>query len=97
MAFNIDRLSRTTLAFNAGALTLSDDSVTNGPAQFTYASADDAVAAVAGANYFNPESVIYDLKVDDIIMCVCSDANRVLRVAAISTTANPKTISTATF
>ena len=97
MAFNIDRFTRTTLAFNAGSITLSDASIVNGPAQFTYASASDTLADVAAAGYFNPTSSIYDLKADDLISCVCSDGNQVLRVVAVDTTASPKTITTAIF
>jgi len=94
MAFAIDRFTRSTLAFNSGAITLTDASVVNGPTVFTYASADDSAATIAAANYFNPESVIFDLAVDDIIMGTGSDASFALVVATIDTTASPRTITT---
>ena len=94
MAFNLDRFTRSTLAFNSGALTLTDASIVNGPTVFTYASASDNAAAIAAAGYFNPESVIYDLKVDDIIMGTASDASFALVVATVNTTATPRTITT---
>ena len=97
MAFDLDRFTRTTVAFNSGVETLSDSSVVNGPALFTYATAADNLAAVAAAGYFNPESVIYDLNVGDILMCICSDGNQTLTVATVDRTASPKTITTATF
>jgi len=97
MAFDFDRFTRTTLAFNSGASTLTDASIVNGPAAFTYATADDTAADVAAANYFNPESAIYDLNVDDIISCICSDSNQFLQVATVDTTASPKTITTVAF
>lgn len=102
MAFNIRRFTRVSLSDNTGAQTvvLNPDTtpiLVNGPALFTYASADDAIATIAGANYFNPESAIYDLKVGDMIICKGSDANLILEVAAVSLTASPKTISTVSF
>jgi len=97
MAFSLNRFTRTTLAFNSGSVTLEDASIVNGPAHFTYATADDTAATVAAANYFNAESVIYDLEVDDIIACICSDSNQFLQVATVDTTASPKTITTVAF
>ena len=97
MAFDLNRMTRTTLAFNSGAVTLDSGAISNGPAQFTYASAADSLATVAAANYFNAESIIYDLQVDDLIACVCSDGNQSLRVASVDTTAATKTITTAVF
>lgn len=97
MAFDIERFTRSTLAFNSGSITLSDSSLANGPAVFSYATADDTAATVAGANYFNAEACIYDLSVDDIILCVCSNANVMLQVATVNRTASPKTITTVAF
>jgi hypothetical protein len=94
MAFDLNRFTRTTLAFNSGAITLTDSSVVNGPALFTYATADDNAAAVAAAGYFNPVSAIYDLAVGDIIMGNASDASFALKVATVDRTANPRTITT---
>jgi hypothetical protein len=96
MAFDFNRFTRTTLAFNSGAVTLDTGSISNGPAHYTY-STSDSLATVAAANYFNPESVIYDLQVNDLIVCVCSDGNQYLRVATVDTTTTPKTITTAIF
>jgi hypothetical protein len=97
MAFSLNRFTRTTLAFNSGSVTLEDASIVNGPSHFTYATAGDTAATVAAANYFNAESVIYDLEVDDIIACICSDSNQFLQVATVDTTASPKTITTVAF
>jgi len=96
MAFDFNRFTRTTLAFNSGAVTLDTGSISNGPAHYTY-STSDSLATVAAANYFNPESVIYDLQVNDLIVCVCSDGNEYLRVATVDTTTTPKTITTEIF
>lgn len=95
MAFNIKRFTRVSLADNTGALTLQDASVVNGPAFFTYASASDAIATIAAANYFNGDATIYDLKVGDVIMVVASDASEFLQVATVDTDA--KTITTTPF
>jgi hypothetical protein len=97
MAFNLQRFTRHTLAFNSGSLTLEDASIANGPAFFSYASATDAIATIEAANYFNDESVIYDLKVDDVIMVIASDSNTFLQVATVDTTTSPKTITTVPF
>jgi len=91
MAFNIDRFTRTTLAFNSGAITLADSSVANGPALFTYATADDTAAEVAAANYFGGASAAYDLAVGDIIMGNASDASFALKIATIDRAAGTAT------
>jgi len=90
MAFDRDRWARQTLADNTGAVTLDDASVVNGPATFTYATADDAAATVAAADYF--ASAVYDLAVDDIIMGTASDASYALVVATVDRSA--ETITT---
>lgn len=95
MAFNIQRFSRVSLADNTGQLTLQDSSVVNAPAYYSYCSASDNVATVGGANYFADNATIYDLKPNDVIMCVCSDANTFLQVVAVNTSAG--TITTAAF
>ena len=97
MALNAERFTRTTLAFNAGVSTLSDASNVNGPSAFTYATATDTLATVAAANYFNSEAVVYDLQIDDLITCVCSDGGQILRVATVDAISNPKTITTVVF
>lgn len=95
MAFDSNRFSRVSLADNTGAITLEDASVVNAPAYYTYATAADTEATVAAANYFASDYVLYDLKVGDVIMCVCSDANIFLQVATVSTSAG--TITTTEF
>jgi len=97
MAFDITRFSRVSLADNTGRLVLQDASVVNAPAYYTYASASDTTATIAGANYFNAEAVIYDLKVNDVIMAVGSNANIFLMIATVDTTTTPKTITTTEF
>lgn len=92
MAFNIDRWTRQTLAFNAGQVT-TDDATENGPALFTYASSTDNAAAIAAADYF--ADVVYDLAVDDIIMTIGSDTNAMLVVATVDRDAG--TVTTAAF
>jgi hypothetical protein len=100
MAFSIYRFTRVSLADNTGALTgvlnpSSTSVVFNGPAFFTYASADDAIATVAGANYFSSQA--FNLKVGDVIMCVASDASEFLEVATVDTSVSPATITTTPF
>lgn len=97
MAFNLTRFTRVSLAFNTGRLVLDDATLRNGPAFFTYASADDSVATISGANYFNDEGCIYDLQVADLIAVVGSDANTFLEVLTVDTTTSPKTITTTAF
>lgn len=85
MAFNLNRFVRQTEAFNSGQLTTSLNPAStpvlvNGPAMFSYASADDSVATIGGANYFL--LAISDLQVNDIIFCVGSDASLIYQVAA---------------
>ena len=102
MAFSINRFTRQTLAFNAGRLSETPNPsgatvIFNGPAFYSYASATDAIATIEAANYFNDESVIYDLKVDDVILVIASDANTLLQVDTIDLTVSPKTITTSAF
>lgn len=91
MAFDMNRFTRTTLAFNSGKVALDDASIVNGPAVFTYASAADSVATIGGSNYF--AEAVYDLEVGDWIMGNGSDASFALKVATISRSAG--TITTA--
>jgi len=102
MAFNIYRFTRVSLAMNTGVQTVvlnpSTTSISvNGPAVFAYASADDTIATISAANYFNPEAAIYDLEVGDLILTVGSTSSTILQVDAKSLTASPKTISTVSF
>jgi hypothetical protein len=95
MAFSNERMVRNSEGYNAGKITLADATVVNGPRYFSYATADDTAAQVGAANYFIADAIIFDLAVDDIIMCVCSDANTFLQVTAVDTEA--KTMTTTPF
>lgn len=100
MAFSIYRFSKVSTSLNTGAISTkiapATSSVTiNGPAVFSYASGDDAIATIEGADYFNPAAAIYNLKVGDIIYCVGSDASAMLQVATVDTSA--ETITTTAF
>jgi hypothetical protein len=90
MAFNDQRFTRHTLAFNSGRVTVDGPAFTNGPAIFSYASATDAIATVTAANYF--ASAVYDLAVGDIIIIEASDANGMYYVDAVNQTAGTVTV-----
>jgi hypothetical protein len=92
MAFNDQRFTRHTLAFNSGRVTVDGPAFTNGPAIFSYASATDAIATVTAANYF--ASAVYDLAVGDIIIIEASDANGMYYVDAVNQTAGTVTVVT---
>lgn len=94
MAFNADRFTRQTLAFNSGLVVLEDSSNENGPALFTYASASDNLATVEAANYFAP--VVYDLSVGDVLIVNASDGSNMEVVSAVNRSAGTITISTFT-
>lgn len=95
MAFDTKRFVRQTLAYNAGQITTAlNPSVTpilsNGPAMFSYASATDAIATIAAANYFAP--VVLDLSVNDFLFVVGSDAANFYTVTAVDRDAGTITI-----
>ena len=90
MAFNDQRFTRHTLAFNSGRVSVDGPAFTNGPAIFSYASATDAIATVTAANYF--ASAVYDLAVGDIIIIEASDANGMYYVDAVNQTAGTVTV-----
>lgn len=90
MAFNDQRFTRSTLAFNSGQVVLDGPTDTNGPAIFSYASATDAIATVTAANYFAP--AVYDLAIGDIIIIEASDSNGMYVVDAVNRTAGTITI-----
>ena len=94
MSFDIDRWSRQTLANNTGAVTLEDSSVVNGPALFTYESADDTIATIAGADYF--ADAAFDLAVGDIIIANGSDASNMLVVATVDRSTPSVTVTSFT-
>lgn len=81
MAFNDQRFTRQTLAFNSGRVTIDGPAFTNGPALFSYASSTDAIATVTAANYF--ADVVYDLAVGDLIFIDASDADGIYLVDAV--------------
>lgn len=96
MAFSINRWVRQTSAYNAGQITSSlNPSATpvllNGPSWFSYASASDAIATIAGANYF--ADVVYDLSVNDLIIAVGSDASEMMQVATLDRDAGTVTVT----
>ena len=93
MAFNDQRFTRHTLAFNSGRVTVDGPAYENGPAVFSYASATDAIATVTAADYF--ADVVYDLAVGDIIIIEASDANGMYNVDAVDRAAG--TVSVVSF
>lgn len=93
MAFNDQRFTRHTLAFNSGRVTVDGPAYENGPAIFSYASATDAIATVTAADYF--ADVVYDLAVGDVIIIEASDANGMYYVDAVDRAAG--TVSVASF
>ena len=100
MSFESSRFVHQTSAFNAGQILTTDNpSATpvyaNGPAFYSYASATDALATIEAANYFS--SVAYQLKVNDVIMAIGSDASVFLQVDAVDTSVIPATISVVSF
>lgn len=100
MSFESSRFVHQTSAFNAGQILTTDNpSATpvyaNGPAFYSYASADDAIATIAAANYFS--SVAYQLKVNDVIMVVASDVSEFLQILTVDTSVIPATITTTAF
>lgn len=90
MAFFLPNWSRQSVALNTGEVDV-DGVPYGGPAMFSYRSASDAVATIAGANYF--ADAVYDLSVDDLIYAVGTDAVSMLVVATINREAG--TITTA--
>lgn len=94
MAFSANRFTRQTLAFNAGAVTLTDASIVDGPALFSYASAADAIATIEGANYF--ADVVYDLAVGDVIIANGSDASNMMIIATVDRSAGTVTVNSFT-
>jgi hypothetical protein len=99
MAFDIKRFVRATNAYNSGQITTSLNPsstpvLSNGPALFTYASAGDTIATIGGANYF--AEVVYDLAVNDFIMCVGSDSSLIYQVATVDRDAGTITVASFT-
>lgn len=80
MSFDRNRWSRQSDAMNTGLVT-KGSTLYNGPAIFSYASADDAAATIEAANYFAP--AVYDLAVGDLIFANGSDAFTARQVSAV--------------
>lgn len=95
MSFLIQNFVRQTVAYNSGEVKLADNSVVGGPAIFSYANLNDAIATIAAANYFS--AVAFDLSVNDYIFVTGSDASGMYQVSAVDRTANPPTVSLVTF
>jgi hypothetical protein len=86
MPFQPQNFVRHTNAYNAGQISTTfnpDDAVVleNGPAIFSYSSANETAAQIGAANYFAP--VVYDLAVKDLIYCAGSDASLFYQVSAV--------------
>lgn len=93
MTFNLQRFVRQTEAFNSGALTV-DDGVVNGPALYTYESADDTIAQIGTAGYFT-EDTYKSLCVGDFIIATGTDASNMFIVSAIDV--DTKTVTLESF
>lgn len=92
MTFNKDNWARQSDAMNTGGVTV-DGVIYNAPAVFSYRSAGDNAAAVAGADYF--ASAVYDLAIGDLIDAQASDTFSRLSVAAIDRAAGTITTTAA--
>jgi hypothetical protein len=92
MAFNKDNWARQSDAMNTGAVSV-DSVLYNAPAMFSYRSAADNSAAIAGADYF--AGAVYDLAVGDVLTCQGSDTLQTLSVATIDRAAGTITTSVA--
>jgi hypothetical protein len=95
MAFDINRFTRVSSAYNAGRiLTTFNPSETpvyeNGPGIFSYASSVDTISTISAANYFS--DVVYDLAVSDIIIAVGTNASNMLQVVAVNRDAGTITV-----
>jgi hypothetical protein len=90
MAFVLKRWSRSSVSDNTGQESVGGV-LFNGPAMFTYASADDTAATIEGANYF--ADVVFDLAVNDLIFAWGSDAFTAVAVAAVDREAGTITVT----
>ena len=66
MAFDKEYLARASVALNTGMVKVSGSEPAS-PTLFTYRSATDNVATIAGANYF--ADAVYMLSVNDLLYC----------------------------
>lgn len=81
MTFNLQRFVRQTEAFNSGAQVV-DNGIVNGPALYTYESADDTIAQIATPGYFD-QDVGKSLCLGDFFMVTGTDASNMYIVDAI--------------
>lgn len=96
MAFDRNRFTRQTSAFNEGALTTTlNPSATSvilgGPRIYSYATADDTAAEIAAANYF--AEVVNELSVGDVLITEGSDASAMLQIATLDAAAGTVTVT----
>lgn len=98
MAFEQSRFVKQTSGFNAGQIqtTFNPNTPTvfeNGPNFFTYCSAIDTVAQIGAANYFT--SILTDLRLNDLIYAVGTDASIFYTVSVIDHDAGTYTLASA--
>ena len=96
MTFDLGRFTRVSEAMNSGQFQTNynpDPTVVyiNGPGVFSYASAVDTIATIGGANYF--AEMVNSLCVNDLILCVGSDASLIYQVAAVNADAGTITVA----
>jgi hypothetical protein len=92
MAFDLQNLARASAAMNTG-MVIAEGTQVAGPTYFSYRSAVDNAAAIAGADYF--ADAIFQLAVGDLIYVVATDASNFLQVATVDRSAG--TITTVSF
>lgn len=92
MAFINSNWSRQSVALNTGEVTASAV-IYGAPCIFSYRSAADDVATIAGANYF--ADAVYDLSLDDLIYVVGTDAVGMYVVDALDRAAGTITVAAA--
>ena len=89
MAFKLQNFVRQTTSSNSGQTSSSPSE--GGPAIYTYRDATDAVATIAGANYF--ANVVYQMSVKDILFIRGSDAFAAYEVATLDAAAGTITLA----
>lgn len=80
MAFVLSDFARQTVGLNSGEVT-ADAVIYGAPAFYSYRSASDAIATIAGANYFAP--VVYQVSENDLIFVVGTDAVGMYVISAL--------------
>jgi hypothetical protein len=92
MAFDKEYFARSSVALNTG-MVIASGSEPASPTMFTYRSATDAVATIAGANYF--ADAVWMLSLNDLIYVSGSDAVGMYVVDAIDRPAGTITVAAA--